>query len=347
MFWAHHPSGKFSIKSAWELMRDKKPENCTHKLLWFTSNIPRHAFILWLAVQGRLRTMDRTYRDTEGATCILCGSEMESHDHLFFKCNYSTTVWTNINLMVQLQWRNADWADFIKWAAQDWGKKNNFRHLTARLVLSSTRRPTKLMIGKGLFGAFSKRHVLPGPSGSRGFLWFEVWALLWDMGKGPLFFGFRPICSKGLFFLSAACLGRLFRPFVRALFGFQPSRLAGPGPRAFRPRLRALGPRPAQGSRPRAQAQAQGPGFRAQGPRAQGPGLGPGASGPRPSPPGLGPGGPVSWPGAWGLPALGPGGLAAGLGLGPGALGLWASRPGLGPGPGAWGPRGLRPRAQA
>ncbi|KAJ6346533.1 hypothetical protein OIU78_009044 [Salix suchowensis] len=138
MIWAHHPSGKFTIKSAWELMRDKKPENCTHKLLWFTSNIPRHAFILWLAVQGRLRTMDRAYRDTEGATCTLCESEMESHDHLFFKCNYSTTVWMNINLKVQLQWRNADWADFIKWAAQDWGKKNNFRHLTACLVLSST-----------------------------------------------------------------------------------------------------------------------------------------------------------------------------------------------------------------
>ncbi|PWA78109.1 hypothetical protein CTI12_AA217300 [Artemisia annua] len=29
-----------------------------HKLMWFSQNIPKHAFILWLAVQKKLPTQD-------------------------------------------------------------------------------------------------------------------------------------------------------------------------------------------------------------------------------------------------------------------------------------------------
>nr|TKS17240.1 hypothetical protein D5086_0000020710 [Populus alba] len=57
--WKGHSSGKFSIASAWELLRDKRPLNNLHKLLWFSGHIPRQSFILWLAGIGRLRTMDR------------------------------------------------------------------------------------------------------------------------------------------------------------------------------------------------------------------------------------------------------------------------------------------------
>ncbi|KAK9675972.1 hypothetical protein RND81_11G045100 [Saponaria officinalis] len=53
--------------------------------------IPRHAFMLWLVVQGRLLTQDRLMRMRicQENCCFLCGVDEESHDHLFFRCQYS------------------------------------------------------------------------------------------------------------------------------------------------------------------------------------------------------------------------------------------------------------------
>ena len=47
--WIGHPSGKFTVASAWELLRDKKTATTIHKLLWYKGYIPRQSFILWLA----------------------------------------------------------------------------------------------------------------------------------------------------------------------------------------------------------------------------------------------------------------------------------------------------------
>ena len=57
--WRGHPSGKFNINSAWELIRESRPSNTFHHLIWFPGHVPRHAFILWIASMERLSTMDR------------------------------------------------------------------------------------------------------------------------------------------------------------------------------------------------------------------------------------------------------------------------------------------------
>ncbi|KAJ6717955.1 hypothetical protein OIU79_005982 [Salix purpurea] len=105
--WMKHPSGQFKVKSAWEAIRERRPQNIVHKLLWFPNHIPRHSFILWLATQGRLKTSDRAYGQ-------------------------------GINQRAHLQWCNTDWLNLIAWAATKWDNKKNFSHLTARLVLAAT-----------------------------------------------------------------------------------------------------------------------------------------------------------------------------------------------------------------
>ncbi|KAK9666229.1 hypothetical protein RND81_14G170000 [Saponaria officinalis] len=60
---------------------------------WLTTRlfIPKHKFIAWLAVQGRLLTQDRLVRMGIACSncCFLCGDKDESHYHLFFECEYS------------------------------------------------------------------------------------------------------------------------------------------------------------------------------------------------------------------------------------------------------------------
>ncbi|KAJ6901054.1 hypothetical protein NC652_026984 [Populus alba x Populus x berolinensis] len=113
--WKGHPSGEFSIASAWELIRDIRPVTSIHHLLWFRGHIPRHSFILWLACRGRLRTMDRLHSVgiITNNTCILCGNYAESHEHLFFECTFSGTVWRAINTKAKLQWPCIPWQQLL------------------------------------------------------------------------------------------------------------------------------------------------------------------------------------------------------------------------------------------
>ncbi|KAJ6974535.1 hypothetical protein NC653_030590 [Populus alba x Populus x berolinensis] len=138
--WKGHPSGEFSIASAWELIRDVRPVTSIHHLLWFRGHIPRHSFILWLACRGRLRTMDRLHSVgiLTNNICILCGNHVESHEHLFFECTFSGTVWRAINTKAKLQWPCIPWQQLLQWAAMNCQQKNNISNLIARLLLSAS-----------------------------------------------------------------------------------------------------------------------------------------------------------------------------------------------------------------
>ncbi|GJQ97553.1 RNA-directed DNA polymerase, eukaryota, reverse transcriptase zinc-binding domain protein [Tanacetum coccineum] len=49
----------FSVKEACNVLRTDMPSVMWYKHVWYTQCIPRHAFILWLAFKGRLKTQDR------------------------------------------------------------------------------------------------------------------------------------------------------------------------------------------------------------------------------------------------------------------------------------------------
>ncbi|XP_021733059.1 uncharacterized protein LOC110699855 [Chenopodium quinoa] len=59
--------------------------------IWNIFNIPKHAFIVWLAVHNRLRTRDKLLQFClcDSDLCLLSGVVPESNSHLFFYCNYS------------------------------------------------------------------------------------------------------------------------------------------------------------------------------------------------------------------------------------------------------------------
>jgi hypothetical protein len=57
--WQGNSSGKFTIDSAWDLLREDRPKDTKYHLIWFPGHTPRHAFILWIASMDRLYTMDR------------------------------------------------------------------------------------------------------------------------------------------------------------------------------------------------------------------------------------------------------------------------------------------------
>ncbi|KAM5554729.1 hypothetical protein ABKV19_022906 [Rosa sericea] len=59
--WTLSSNGVYSTSSAWNALRFSRPIVPWYHLVWFGSCVPRWSFILWLAIRGRLSTMDRHF----------------------------------------------------------------------------------------------------------------------------------------------------------------------------------------------------------------------------------------------------------------------------------------------
>nr|GFA15833.1 hypothetical protein [Tanacetum cinerariifolium] len=97
----------FTVKCAWEVLRPRGNEVPWFHTVWFSHAIPRHAFQLWLIMRRNLKTQDKLRRwDVDPATdltqvrCSLCGTQADSHKHLFFECSYSSKVWSLLRWLV-------------------------------------------------------------------------------------------------------------------------------------------------------------------------------------------------------------------------------------------------------
>ncbi|KAL2228516.1 UNVERIFIED_CONTAM: hypothetical protein Sindi_1831300 [Sesamum indicum] len=74
-------------------------------LLSGSLKIPRHLFILWLAILGKLPTTDKPWLSHFG-DCILCNEgATKTHSHLFFQCRFSRQYLTAI----RRKWASCRW----------------------------------------------------------------------------------------------------------------------------------------------------------------------------------------------------------------------------------------------
>ncbi|GJR31762.1 RNA-directed DNA polymerase, eukaryota, reverse transcriptase zinc-binding domain protein [Tanacetum coccineum] len=89
----------FSTKKAWEDMRSNGSELYWNKLVWFSQSILGHMFVVYMAVLGKLQTQDiiMVWNKDHNMKCALCNSCPDSHEHLFFKYDFSKKVWNEFN----------------------------------------------------------------------------------------------------------------------------------------------------------------------------------------------------------------------------------------------------------
>ncbi|KAI8556145.1 hypothetical protein RHMOL_Rhmol05G0229100 [Rhododendron molle] len=85
----------FASIEPWNAFRFSAPKVDWHKVVWFKHHVLRWAIVQWLCILGRLATKDRLHRwgVIDCATGVLCTTFDESHEHLFFGCPFSTSVW--------------------------------------------------------------------------------------------------------------------------------------------------------------------------------------------------------------------------------------------------------------
>ncbi|KAG7577371.1 Endonuclease/exonuclease/phosphatase superfamily [Arabidopsis thaliana x Arabidopsis arenosa] len=95
---ADQAQGHFSSSKTWKHLHPPGPTKAWFTQVWFKERIPKLAFMFWLTVQDRLTTRDRLRRWNLPipAACLLCQTDEESRDHLFFQCTYSNTIWQEL-----------------------------------------------------------------------------------------------------------------------------------------------------------------------------------------------------------------------------------------------------------
>ncbi|XP_059446512.1 uncharacterized protein LOC132178068 [Corylus avellana] len=136
--WTVSRGGSYVSSETWDFLREKKVEVSWWKMVWFPNAIPKHAFILWLAVQDRLLTGDRLMKwGYKGEVkCFFCHNQIESRDHLFFECSFSYRIWKFC--MHRCHENNSPiiWDEVLKLGISKWGTKT-LKGLLCHLVLGS------------------------------------------------------------------------------------------------------------------------------------------------------------------------------------------------------------------
>ncbi|KAL2231030.1 UNVERIFIED_CONTAM: hypothetical protein Sindi_1697400 [Sesamum indicum] len=117
-------NGSPTTQELYRLMIPPGPKVDWTSLLSGPLKIPRHMFILWLAILEKLATTDKPWLSHLGHL-VLCNNDMvESHDHLFFHCRFSRRCISTVRRMVRFQWPNWGWTQDIVWGARKWRGKH-------------------------------------------------------------------------------------------------------------------------------------------------------------------------------------------------------------------------------
>ncbi|XP_071687098.1 uncharacterized protein [Rutidosis leptorrhynchoides] len=130
----------FSVCGVWNSIRDRSPKVPWFPVVWFTHCIPRHSFMLWLAMGENLKTQDklRQWEMTHGdpLVCSLCEVEPDSHNHLFFSCPFSAKVWDVMRSHIEYDITGSCWKDFLV-AILPTATRNSAKCIVAKLLFSA------------------------------------------------------------------------------------------------------------------------------------------------------------------------------------------------------------------
>ncbi|GKA81178.1 RNA-directed DNA polymerase, eukaryota, reverse transcriptase zinc-binding domain protein [Tanacetum coccineum] len=130
---------KFSTKQAWRTMREDWPRVRWHHVVWYSQLIPKHAFILWLAIQDKLLTQDRMekWQDISDMKCSLCKKCADSHEYLFFKCDFALQVWKEVMMKFTKLGGRVVLKDIVE-VISDERSKNNIGVVVNKLIVAAT-----------------------------------------------------------------------------------------------------------------------------------------------------------------------------------------------------------------
>lgn len=117
MFVGTHKGGRYSISKMYTNPLPNFPRAEWKSLVLQNSIHSRFRFILWLAVQHRLATIERLMKIGIHIhpDCAFWWRTMETFQHLYFECHVTKTVWQRLCVWLGFQRLVQDWTTEVEW----------------------------------------------------------------------------------------------------------------------------------------------------------------------------------------------------------------------------------------
>ncbi|GKD45989.1 homeodomain-like protein, partial [Tanacetum coccineum] len=133
----------FSVRCAWEVLRPRGQQITWYHIPWFSHCIPWHAFHIWLVMRRCLKTQDKLRPWDVGAPTdlsqlrwSLCGSQQDSHEHLFFECSFSSKVWKYVRNLAGMEIVPLVLDDIVQWF-QPMANKRSFKNVVGKMIFAA------------------------------------------------------------------------------------------------------------------------------------------------------------------------------------------------------------------
>ncbi|XP_074318741.1 uncharacterized protein LOC141655566 [Silene latifolia] len=102
--WWLQQGHKYTISAGYSWLGTSNNRVAWTPFVWNSLSLPKHCLIGWIVAHGKLLTRDRLYQmgicgDT---ICCICGTQNESHTHLFFECAYGKACLDLLNGFFQM-----------------------------------------------------------------------------------------------------------------------------------------------------------------------------------------------------------------------------------------------------
>nr|XP_043619776.1 uncharacterized protein LOC122591580 [Erigeron canadensis] len=134
----------FSTWGVWNIIRKREQEVPWYKIVWFSQCILCHSFLMWLILQRKLKTQDQMMRWGGGGNlnmrllcCSLCQRGPDSHNHLFFECDFSQQVWSGVKGLAGMSNVSEKLEDIMDWLMVR-AKSRSVRSVIGRLLVAAT-----------------------------------------------------------------------------------------------------------------------------------------------------------------------------------------------------------------
>uniref|UniRef100_A0A5B6YUZ1 Reverse transcriptase domain-containing protein n=1 Tax=Davidia involucrata TaxID=16924 RepID=A0A5B6YUZ1_DAVIN len=136
--WELSVDGIYHSSDAWNRIRSTSSLVNWYDIVWFKECVPRFSFIVWMVCKRCLSTKDKLkeWGVITLDTCVLCGNQSETLDHLFFSCSVSSQIWKNFLNMAAYSHAVGSWESELRWAI-DHLKGKSFKTSLVKLAFSA------------------------------------------------------------------------------------------------------------------------------------------------------------------------------------------------------------------
>lgn len=107
---------QYLVKKVYDTLVGDQVRISWDKVVWNKLSLPKHIFIIWLAIQEKVAINSKTNSGISSSdSCLLCAQHKEDHHRLFFRCPFILACLLQLKNWMSCSSRFEDLHHLIRW----------------------------------------------------------------------------------------------------------------------------------------------------------------------------------------------------------------------------------------